>query len=81
MAVCREPCPSVIIVIITRPNRPCRCACRSVTRLATYTAGYKIFEITLSRGYGDTEFREDLMMKPEDARLMTKCIEYWKSVY
>ena len=29
----------------------------------------------------ETEFREDLMMKPEDARLMTKCIDYWKSVY
>jgi dynein heavy chain len=33
---------------------------QSMTRLATYTAGYKVFEITLSRGYGDTEFREDL---------------------
>merc|ERR1719399_2754459 len=33
---------------------------QSVTRLATYTAGYQIFEITLSRGYGDSEFREDL---------------------
>jgi serine/threonine protein phosphatase PrpC len=29
----------------------------------------------------ETEFREDLMMKPEDARLLTKCIDYWKSVY
>merc|ERR1719460_3557653 len=33
---------------------------QSMTRLATFTAGYKVFEITLSRGYGDAEFREDL---------------------
>merc|ERR1719460_221887 len=33
---------------------------QSVTRLATFTAGYKVFEIPLSRGYGDGEFREDL---------------------
>lgn len=33
---------------------------QSLTRLATHTAGYRIFEIALSRGYGDYHFREDL---------------------
>lgn len=33
---------------------------QSLTRLATFACGYKIFEITLSRGYGEKEFREDL---------------------
>ena len=33
---------------------------QSLTRLATYLAGYETFEITLSRGYGETEFREDI---------------------
>jgi dynein heavy chain len=33
---------------------------QSLTKLAAYTAGYSIFEITLSRGYGENEFRENL---------------------
>lgn len=33
---------------------------QSLTRLAAFTAGYSVFEITLSRGYGETEFREHL---------------------
>jgi dynein heavy chain len=33
---------------------------QSLTKLATFTAGYKIFEITLLRNYGEAEFREDL---------------------
>ncbi len=33
---------------------------QSLTRLAAFMAGYEIFEITLARGYGETEFREDL---------------------
>ncbi|TNJ29738.1 IAD-1alpha dynein heavy chain [Giardia muris] len=33
---------------------------RSLTRLATFMCGYDIFEITLSRSYGETEFKEDL---------------------
>lgn len=33
---------------------------QSLTRLAAFTAGYRIFEISLSRNYGETEFREDL---------------------
>ncbi|KAI9144584.1 dynein heavy chain and region D6 of dynein motor-domain-containing protein [Paraphysoderma sedebokerense] len=33
---------------------------QSLTKLAAFTAGYSIFEIVLSRGYGETEFRESL---------------------
>ncbi|XP_063753564.1 dynein axonemal heavy chain 10 [Eleginops maclovinus] len=33
---------------------------QSLTRLAAYTAGCEVFEITLSRGYGETNFRDDL---------------------
>ena len=33
---------------------------QSLTRLATFAAGYGMFEITLSRGYMEKEFREDL---------------------
>uniref|UniRef100_A0A8C1QBG0 Dynein heavy chain 10, axonemal-like n=1 Tax=Cyprinus carpio TaxID=7962 RepID=A0A8C1QBG0_CYPCA len=33
---------------------------QSLTKLAAYTAGYEVFEIVLSRGYSETNFREDL---------------------
>merc|ERR1719421_1382710 len=33
---------------------------QSVTRLSAFTAGYSTFEITLSRGYGEADFREEL---------------------
>lgn len=33
---------------------------QSLTKLAAFAAGYFTFEITLSRGYGEAEFREDL---------------------
>lgn len=33
---------------------------RSLTRLATFMAGYKIFEIQLARNYGEDEFKSDL---------------------
>lgn len=33
---------------------------RSLTRLATFMAGYKIFEIQLARNYGEDEFKADL---------------------
>ncbi|XP_030358369.1 dynein heavy chain 10, axonemal isoform X4 [Strigops habroptila] len=33
---------------------------QSLTRLAAYTAGCEVFEIVLSRGYGESNFREDL---------------------
>ncbi|KAE8635010.1 hypothetical protein XENTR_v10002490 [Xenopus tropicalis] len=33
---------------------------QSLARLAAYAAGYEVFEIVLSRGYGENSFREDL---------------------
>ncbi|KAJ3055760.1 Dynein heavy chain 10, axonemal [Rhizophlyctis rosea] len=33
---------------------------QSLTRLAAFAAGYTVFEITLTRGYGEAEFRESL---------------------
>lgn len=33
---------------------------QSLTKLATYTCGYSLFELTLSRGYGEADFREAL---------------------
>ncbi len=33
---------------------------QSLAKLAAFAAGCDVFEITLSRGYGEEEFREDL---------------------
>lgn len=33
---------------------------QSLSRLAAYTAGCEVFEITLTRGYDEVAFREDL---------------------
>ena len=33
---------------------------QSLTRLASFTAGCEVFEITLTRGYSENDFREDL---------------------
>ena len=33
---------------------------QSLCKLASYCAGYKLFQITLSRGYGEDQFKEDL---------------------
>ncbi len=33
---------------------------QSLCALATYCAGYKLFQISLSRGYGEEQFKEDL---------------------
>ena len=33
---------------------------QSLTRLAAYCGGHKLFQITLSRGYGEEQFKEDL---------------------
>jgi len=35
---------------------------QSLTRIAAFAAGCEVFEITLSRGYGEEEFREDLKL-------------------
>jgi len=35
---------------------------QSLARLAAFAAGCEVFEITLSRGYGEEEFREDLKL-------------------
>lgn len=36
------------------------CGKRSLTKLASFAAGYSTFEIVLTRGYGEEEFRESL---------------------
>jgi len=33
---------------------------RSLTKLATFMAGYKLYEIALSKNYGEDEFKQDL---------------------
>lgn len=33
---------------------------QSLSKLASYCAGYKMFQISLSRGYGEEQFKEDL---------------------
>jgi len=33
---------------------------QSLTRLGAFCAGYKLFQITLSRGYGEEQFKDDL---------------------
>lgn len=36
------------------------CGKHSIARLAAFAAGCDVFEITLSRGYNETSFKEDL---------------------
>ncbi|XP_075256614.1 dynein axonemal heavy chain 10-like [Convolutriloba macropyga] len=48
---------------------------QSLSRLAAFTAGCQVFEITLSRGYDETNFREDLKilyqkLGQEDKKMM-----------
>lgn len=33
---------------------------QSLTRLAAFAAGCEVFEVTLTRGYSENDFREDL---------------------
>ena len=33
---------------------------QSLTRLAAFSAGCEVFEVTLTRGYSESDFREDL---------------------
>lgn len=39
---------------------------RSLTRLATFMAGYKLFEIQLAKNYGEAEFKADLQRMYRD---------------
>lgn len=36
------------------------CGKHSIARLAAFAAGCEVFEITLSRGYNESSFKEDL---------------------
>lgn len=36
------------------------CGKHSIARLAAFAAGCEVFEITLSRGYNETSFKDDL---------------------
>ena len=36
------------------------CGKHSISRLAAFAAGCEVFEITLSRGYNESSFKEDL---------------------
>jgi len=45
---------------------------QSLTRLATHTAGYRLFEIFLSRGYSEYHFREDLKKLYTDLGIANK---------
>ena len=46
---------------------------QSLTRLAAFTAGYRLFEVTLVRNYGETEFREDLVSGGAGCRVVFFC--------
>ena len=54
---------------------------QSLARLAAFTAGCEVFEITLSRGYGEEDFREDLKqlyhklgLENKKVRVITSCV-------
>ena len=54
---------------------------QSLARLAAFTAGCEVFEITLSRGYGEEDFREDLKqlyhklgLENKKVHVITSCV-------
>lgn len=49
---------------------------QSLTRLATHTAGYKLFEIALSRGYSEYHFREDLKKLYNELGILNKATSF-----
>ncbi|OWK54873.1 Dynein heavy chain 10, axonemal [Lonchura striata] len=49
---------------------------QSLTRLAAHTAGCEVFEIILSRGYGENNFREDLKNLYEKLGIYDKSVVF-----
>lgn len=49
---------------------------QSLTRLASFLAGYEVFTINLCRGYGDSHFRDDLKMLYEKLGVENKKIVF-----
>ncbi|XP_038008579.1 dynein heavy chain 10, axonemal [Motacilla alba alba] len=49
---------------------------QSLTRLAAHTAGCEVFEIILSRGYGENNFREDLKSLYEKLGIYDKSVVF-----
>ncbi len=59
---------------------------QSLARLASFAAGCEVFEITLSRGYGEDEFREDLKqlyhkLGIENKKVLLKASYYTMYIY
>ena len=55
---------------------------QSLSRLAAYTAGCEVFEITLTRGYDDIAFRDDLkklygMLGSDDKKVRLGVWDVW----
>ena len=54
---------------------------QSLARLAAFTAGCEVFEITLSRGYGEEDFREDLKQLYHKLGLENKKVNFFCTAY
>ena len=53
---------------------------QSLARLASFAAGCEVFEITLSKGYGEAEFREDLKQLYHKLGIENKKVLYCENV-
>ncbi|UYV65970.1 DNAH10 [Cordylochernes scorpioides] len=49
---------------------------QSLTRLAAFTAGYTTFEVVLSRGYKEANFREDLKVLYQQLGVENKAVTF-----